>query len=216
MNDSSDDKAHAAEAGTVGELARSVSQVVSSALGVGAALTRLAARSTARGPLPEVRRETEPVAAMVHYGVVTLRNVAGLVTGGAQFLKVKAGMAPAAGDSAGPAQGAASPRLPSVHQGATLRMPLSIENPGDQPLGPIEFCVAQIEYRGTGAAGAAPLTGAAVRFAPGELSIRPHDFEKMTIYVDVPQDAATGPYHALIGSAAGNFRTEISFDVLPA
>lgn len=215
MNDSRDDKARPEEAGAVGELARGVSQVVNSALGVGAALTRLAARSTARGPLPEVRRETEPVAAMVHYGVVTLKNVAGLVTGGAQLLKVKAGMAPAAADDTAPAA-ATPPRLPSVHQGAILRMPLSIENPGDQPLGPLVFCLAQLEYRGADAAGAAPLTGSAVRFAPGELSIQPHDFEKMTIYVDVPRDAATGPYRALIGSAAGNFRTEISFDVLQA
>jgi hypothetical protein len=202
--------------GATDDIVKGVSQVFVSALGVGAALTRLVAKSTARGTVEEVPHDTEPVAAMVHYGTVTLKNVVGIVASGAQFLKVQ--ITPNGADSTATSSASTNPApisKPRIHQGASLRVPLSIENPGDHPMGPIVFQTRDLQFLGDPESGT-PLIGESVSFAPAELTIQPHDFEKLTVFIDVPTGAAPGAYRALIGSVTNNFHTTIEFDVAPA
>lgn len=203
-----------------GDLAGSIAQVVVSALGVGAALTRLLAETTSRGTPERRPAGNEPLSLIVHYGVETVRNIVGLVAASASSVRPPAGPGSAAADAAAPsppgdAQPAPTPAArglrPSVHQGASLRIPLSIENPGAQALGPITGICESVRH-----AGPSSLRPECLRFAPAVLTIQPRDFEKLTVHIDAPADAAPGVYIATIASTTAAFRMPIEFEVLPA
>jgi hypothetical protein len=95
-----------------------------------------------------------------------------------------------------------------------LRIPLSIENPSAEPMAGLSFTC--LEISGGDATSGLPLTRQDVRFEPASLSVAPRDFEKLTIFVDVPEGAATGLYRARIGLAAGGYETSFAFRVIPA
>jgi hypothetical protein len=206
--------------GAAREVVDGIVQVIQSALGVGAALTRLAAEATGseKGASPAA---TDPIGAMVHYGLATVRNVAGGVAGVLPSLIPSVRLRPTASSETTGAgqnaastvsQGAGADTLPSVHQGATLRIPLSVENPSDQPLLGLMLRCEALEFAGQDRAAA--LNPGALRFVPAALSIAPRDFEKLTVFIDVPATAAPGRYVARIDAGEGDFAIQLGFHIL--
>jgi len=198
---------------------RGVSELVSMGLDVGAALAKATAKATAgerEVPEPDSRQGSFDL--LVHYGITTMTNVVGAVVAGVNeaTTRATAGRPPAeSADSGSPASPLASiPRaLPSVRLGSTLRLPLSIENPGPETMDEMAFrCLAM--------SGGQPETGQlltvdTVRFIPETLSVASRDFEKLTVFIDVPETAAQGRYTATIGLVGGQFESALQFDVLP-
>jgi hypothetical protein len=193
---------------TTDELVDGVSQVVTAALGVGAAMAKAVAEATAQGrPLPPPAQPDSPLTAMVHYGVATVTNVAGVVMKSVGGIRMD--VKPRTG---GPAPAAA--RSPRVHQGTTLRVPLSIENPSETPmLGVAYRC---LELAGGDPDAGVPLGRDAVRFLPPVLDVQPRDFEKLTVYIDTAPHTAPGRYRARIGTGTGGAETALEFEVVAA
>ncbi len=190
------------------DIVTGVTEVVNAALGVGASLAKAFAQATAAGvPVSAPSEGAGPLNAIVHYGVAAVTNVAGFLINSAGGIRM--------GTSADAAPAAASRAvLPRVHQGATLRIPLSIENPGEQPMNNITFGCSEIVYLGkkTGPT----LSANNVRFQPPTLEIPPHDFEKLTLFIDTGADTATGRYRVKIETGAGGVITIVEFDVVQA
>jgi hypothetical protein len=198
-----------AGADAVKELTESLTHLVGSVFGVGAAVAKSVAEATAGDrPLPSTKGEG-PLGEMITYGVAAASNVVRTVVAGA------GSAAKAAQEATQKASGSETPPThPQVHAGGTLRIPLSIENPSDQPLAAMTFVTKEIRHRLDGAGD--PLSAAAVRFSPQTLTIGPKDFEKLTVYVDTTATAAPGIYVVRIGVVSGDFETEVGFAVLPA
>ena len=53
-----------------------------------------------------------------------------------------------------------------------------------------------------------------VRFEPQSLTIAPNDFEKLTVFIDVPEDAAQGRYQTSIGLDSNTQIAVIDFTVI--
>lgn len=193
------------------QLVAGAADVVMAAMGVGAALARIAAQATAGSRLvPEPPRADNPLNVMVHYGAVAVANVTDAVLAGISEARAARMM----GQPGRPVSSAGStqteaPSIPTVHQGSSLRMPLSIENPTTEPMRDMHFTCLAI-YGGSELDGA-PLTPGAVRFEPAELSIESKDFDKLTVFIDVPEDTAPGKYEVTIGLRDGTFETTIPF-----
>ena len=201
-------------------LAKGLADVIQAGLEVGTALARLTAEATSGNkPVPEPRQSDNALNAIVHYGIASIVNVVDAVVHGVQEARMTAATgadSTRAAPEAGTVHEAAptAPRLPTVHCGASLRIPLSIQNPGPEPMEGLDFVCLQVRGGETGPG--APLTPAQLRFEPATLLIAPRDFEKLTIYIDVPEDAAPGRYEATIGTTSGALETTINFDVVPA
>lgn len=206
-------------------VAEGVSDVINAAFGVGAAIAKSLAEVTAAGK-PVTRPDTRqgPLGEMVHYGVTTLTNVIGLVVsvvGGAT-----SGTADRESGKDTPAdtrttepmgkheKDSAATNLPKVHQGGTLRIPLSMENPADQPMENLVFACQ--DMRGTRIGTGQPLTEAALRFQPERLDIAPKDFEKLTLLIMTDAQTAPGDYVARIGVDNGDLEIKVEFEVLPS
>jgi hypothetical protein len=207
------------------ELLNSLGEVVNAALGVGAALARSAARLTAGSrPLPEPPAAANPIHLMVHYGTAAVLNVVEAVVAGVNDLggAARPAAAPAAEPTPAPAGEPPSPPpagLPTVRQGNTLRIPLSIENPGAEPMSELQFvCLAVESAPGGGTGGPLETTAAlpVLRFEPVSLTIAAHDFEKLTVFIEVPPTVQPGAYLVTIGLAQGDYKTSLQFNVLPA
>lgn len=180
------------------DIATGVANVIDAALGVAVVLARVAAEATAPGRAVEpVPPGTPALSAIVRYGVAAAGNLASALVSGAQGLKpgVSAGARPASASSAAPRATAARAGGPRVARGATLRVPLSVENPSERPMHGLAP-----RWRATRLAGAdvsALLDDACVQFSPAAFDVAPHDFEKLTITVAVPADATPGDYEML-------------------
>ncbi len=238
------------------ELVKGMADVVTAALGVGAALARTAARASALGkPVPEPGGSQHPINLIVHYSLATAMNLVGAVATGVGGVSSVLRRSPAEENKSADSQPAPSPQTaepaaaerqpeppissvaaqptqvenatpaastagrPSVKQGNSLRIPLSIENPSGEALTGLRFQCLGIES-------AAPVEAHAempgLRCEPESLTIAAHDFEKLTVYIDVPARAQPGAYTAALGlagqaeeGAGENFRTTITFHVLP-
>jgi hypothetical protein len=106
--------------------------------------------------------------------------------------------------------------MPRVRAGSTLRVPLSIENPGAERMDDMRFaCLALARAPGSVPAKGAPLGIDDVRFQPLPLSVGPRDFEKLTVFVDTRPDTAPGRYDLTIGLPGGAFQMTIPFEVQP-
>lgn len=207
------------------ELLRELANVFSASLGVGAALAKTVARATAGGrPVPEPETKDDPVQVIVHYGVATMVNVVGAVMAGVgEISRARTTMdgtaeSPAAesepaADRTSPAEAAQRSGIPAVHPGATLRIPLSIENTGAEAMTAMRFACLALEPVGEPGDGQI-VTPAAISFDPAELTVAPRDFEKLTVYIRPAEQAAPGRYRATLG-LAGGFQTELLFEVLP-
>jgi hypothetical protein len=178
------------------DLARSLATVMQAALGVGSALARSAAEATAQGsPLPPPAAEAGAVAGIIHYGAAALGNIVAL-----------------AGTATRQHQPKPSPRAgPIVRPGAGLRVPLSIENPGIEPMRSITPQLARLEHNGQDVTAMVP--DGAVRFVPEQLNVAPRDFEKLTVFLGVPAVAPEGGYRATIALGEGFGEVVIDFTV---
>lgn len=212
---------------TENELLTNIGEIVTVTLGIGAALAKITARATARGrPLVEPQGDPGPLFEMAYYGTATVANTIGLVLSLATAARVvddreraepqrgPFGQAPTAGGPRSHPEGsAAGTGLPIVHPGATLRVPLSIENPGAEPMNDLVFVCLAMDGPGTGVSGF--LNPSAVRFRPQSLSVAAKDFEKLTVYVETSTETPLGHYVATIGLEAGLLESKLPFRVEP-
>lgn len=192
------------------QLTRGIADLAEAALGVGVALGRTVADATARGrSVAGPPKDEGQIGQIIHYGVTIVRNVLGLVfsvAGSAADLAPGAGAARA--DAApGPGQ------LPTVHQGGTLRIPLSVENPTAEPMTELVFRCRDIEAGALG--NGVPVDGNDFRFDPPRLTIAARDFEKLTLYIDAASDAAPGRYRATLGVGDDSVQLSVGFEVRP-
>ncbi len=190
------------------ELIDGLSSIITAALGVGAVLAKTVAQATAGGKIiQEPETSTGPLKIIIHYGMATATNIIKMITGAASQ----------ASNASQPARQPGTPDtvisgLPTVHRGAILRIPLSIENPGSEPMKELRFVCMSLEG---GSMKENALTVQSVRIEPAVLSIAPRDFEKLIIYITVPGEADLGRYKVCIGLDGGGFETTLEFEVLP-
>ncbi|GMR13113.1 MAG: hypothetical protein BMS9Abin29_1313 [Gemmatimonadota bacterium] len=189
-----------------------VTELISAAFGVGASTARAFARATAGEHEVEKPQSDRPLDEMVHYIVASITNVVrlfGSAISGAVGLddEQEAGQDPAGAPARAtspnpPADGGLRTSVPTVARGGTLRVPLSIENPGPEPMDGLAVRVGEVAVENAGPG--QMLATSAVRFEPQTLNIAPHDFEKLTVFVDTEPDTATGTYalDVQIGSEA--------------
>jgi hypothetical protein len=201
------------------QLVKGVAELASATLGVGATFARIAAEATAgERPVPPPPQPAAPLTSIVHYSAAALVNIVDAVRTGMGEVRAATGQARPAtrAAKARPAPAASPPpaELPTARPDSTLRMPLSIENTSDTPMADLQFTCLALEAEPSGAG--TPLTVTSVRFEPASLTVAPHDFEKLTVYVDVPAGTAPGHYLATIGLESGSFHTSFPFAVAAA
>ena len=191
------------------ELTRSMLDVVEAGLGVGVALARTAAVVANGGRAVAPPEEDRPIPALIHYSLAAVSELAGLATRAFSFRP-----SPAAAPDAPAARSAGRAAGPRVRAGATLRVPLSIENPGEQRMGPLQPQVRAVRRDGEAAGDALPAS--AVRFTPGEFVVAPKDFEKLTVFVSPPADAPAGRYDVILALGPREADLPLSFEVVEA
>lgn len=190
-------------------LAASVAGVVDAALGVGVSLARLMAEATATDqPVAPLPSGTPPIQAIVRYGVTALSNVAQAVMSGAQSVRKSAPITPSP-------TAAAHPGGPRVRAGTMLRVPLSVENPGDRPMHGLRPVARRIRHAG-GADARLLLPLEDVAFSPPQFDVAPHDFEKLIVQVNLAADLPAGGYELTLALGEEEPDLPVSFTVLPA
>lgn len=212
---------------SVDMLMAGVLEVATAALGVSAVLAKTLAQETARGnPVPEPEGRGSPLNVVVHYGVAAVTNVVKLVVSGVGVTTNET-----ANQSAEPTRSAdavnrspnsvtrrpATPsvaNLPTVHCGSTLRIPLSIENPGSEPMDNMMITCLSLDAVTEGIG--QMLDQHAIRFQPETLSIAPKDFEKLTVFIETQPETVGADYTAIIGIGAEGFETTLNFRVIAA
>ena len=168
------------------DLATGVSNVVDAALDLGVSLARVVAEATALGrTVPPVAPGTPALNAIVRYGVTAAGNLFGAVVSGVQGVKPSVGKAKASAQAAGP----------RVARGATLRVPLSVENPSDRPMQGLSPRLRALRRGGIDANAA--IAPEHIHFSPQAFEVAPHDFEKLTVTVSVPEDTPAGDYEVV-------------------
>jgi len=196
-------------------VAQGVTDVLNAFFDVGASLAKTVAAATANNkPVPAPSPNAAPLNAIIHYGLITFENVFNVFADG---LKNRTATPTGAGggsaQSSSPMSGTTSGSLPVVQRGGTLRIPLSIENPGNEPMQHMRFlCLAM---QGNTPGSGVQLNVSAVRFQPETLTIAPRDFEKLTVFIDTGFDTLPGRYKTLIGLGGGSFEMSVEFEVLP-
>lgn len=185
--------------------------MVNAALEIGSSVAKVFAQATSLDkPLQDPPADDNPVSKMVYYGTTTIGNVVRMVFSGLSGSDSGGGTQPGGN---GTNQGTPENAMPSVGRGSTLRMPLSIENRGNEPMeGMVFFCLSM---KGNTTGPGTPLNEAAVRFQPARLDVPPNDFEKLTIFIDTAHETAPGTYEAMIALGPGIFENRIVFEVRP-
>jgi uncharacterized membrane protein len=77
--------------------------------------------------------------------------------------------------------------------GATVSTTMSVENDGDEPVRGLAFVATDLLH-----SGGERLAGDRVRSDPAAVTIEPGGSERVTIVVDVPDEAAPGTYTGLL------------------
>jgi hypothetical protein len=208
MSDATPEPGNRNEA-TTGDLASGVAGVIEAALGVGVSLARVVAEATAMGKsVPPLPNGTPALQAIVRYGVTALGHVTQAVLSGAQAVRKAAPVAAAASPAARPAG-------PHVQAGAVLRVPLSVENPGERPMLGLSPRVRRIRRPG-GQDASSLLPADAVTFFPPRLDVAPHDFEKLVVQVAVPAEIPEGFYELILALGDDEPDLPMTFLVQPA
>lgn len=194
-----------------------VSQAIRLTLGAGASVAKIMARATAGNrSVAEPRQESSEFDQLVHYGLATVVNVIGTIANGVNEFRnpeqQPVHQQPAG--SAAPVENAPPVEIPTVPAGATLRLPMSVENPGTEPMVDMYFTCLDIQTSSGG--DASPLTPANIHIDPVPLTVDPKNFEKLTTSIAVPVATPPGRYHLTIGLSNGEFETTLLFEVLPA
>lgn len=175
------------------DLAASLAGVLDAALGVGVSLARVVAETTALGkPMAPLPSGTPAIQAIVRYGVTAMGNVAQAVLSGTQSVRKAAPAAAAAASAAASAR----PAGPRVAAGAVLRVPLSVENPGERPMPDLRPRLRRV--RRPSGADVQVLPAEAVAFFPTQFEVAPHDFEKLVVQVSVPLGVPEGSYELIL------------------
>jgi hypothetical protein len=199
----------------VRDLSDGVAGLFTAALDVAVAVARTFERATApNNAPPHVRDDASRLEQVVGFSVATLTNVirvavAGATSGVGSRKPAAPAQPAAAAESAASEQGAPAPRL---RRGATLRIPLVVENQGDQDLviSGIQCSELTVASPGEGL----PLEKSAFRFQPASLTLQPKDFEKLTVFVTAGPYAATGTYTATLAAAEGGFAAQLTFELV--
>lgn len=201
------------------EIAQGVGDVVNAAFGVGASLAKVVADATAQArPAPPPETNATPLNAIVHYSLVAVDNIVRLFASAGDGV-IRAGKE--VGKEVGKQPGSHSARpathpaqsFPVVRRGGTLRVPLSVENPGSEPMNNLTFLCVTVRCEAAGQG--EPLAPTNVRFQPDTMSIAARDFEKLSVFIDTKPDTAPGRYVAILGSESGSFEISVEFEVLP-
>lgn len=194
-----------------GDIVANVSDVVVSVLGIGAAVAKTFAEASSSNTaaLPP-QDSSKPINAMVHYGMIGMTNIVSSVVSSVstENQQHNAATQQQPNDKPRPQQ----PVTPVVTRGTTLRIPLSIENPGDAPMQDMAFNCFSLETDSTMAGEA--LDKSALSFQPEILNIAAKDFEKLTVFIETTEATVPGNYTAIIGIGSAHFETKVSFEVV--
>ena len=154
-----------------------VANLVDSALRLSASVALLLAEAASGRPQADRPGDT-PLQSIIRHGTTAVGSVVATVAAAA-----RAPQAP-------PAAGQPTPgSMPTVAAGDSLRLPLSVHNPGSEPMLGI---VAHLRAVRHGEAERSDALG--VSFAPELLTVAPRDFEKLTVTVAVPAATDSGPW----------------------
>lgn len=146
--------------------AQAISELVASALTVSAALAQALAEASTGRPQPHVPSDTA-LQSVVRHATTTVSSL------------VSTAMAATRKPATAP-----QPVL-QLQAGGSLRLPLSIDNPGNGPMAGIVPQVVSISH-------SLSSDGITVIFSPETLNIAPQDFEKLVVTVTAAPDAARG------------------------
>jgi hypothetical protein len=179
------------------ELIGGVGAVLNTALGLAGDLARRAAEATVTPERSVAQPEpgATPVNVVVHYGAATVANIVE-IAGKAVRNANRTARDAAAPSGPEPAGGGADRPGPTVTAGEVLRIPLSIENPDAQPMQQLRFATVSVHHHDS--TPGTELRMEALRFDPPTMTIAPHDFEKLTVFIDTQIDTAPGRYEAVI------------------
>ena len=196
------------------DVAKGIAETVGAVFGVGVSIARLVANATAPpGRTVNVTPGQGPLSEMIQYGVAAFTNVIRIVPSAIGDVSRAAGGATRTAQPRTPSGSDAS--VPTVRAGSTLRVPLSIENPSDQPMREMRFSVLRVASEPSG--NGTPLSSSAIRFEPAVISVAPRDFEKLKRFSSSTPSPilAPGRYDAAIGLADGGFELSLPFEVVP-
>jgi len=178
------------------------------ALNLGVSVARSIAEGLSGRPQPPLAGESK-IAGIVRYGTNALGSLVAMTVSAAREAGIASGRNAAAAAPSASQAAPAAPVVPHVVAGTRLRVPLSIDNPGIQPMA--DLAPRLIGAKHEGAESAAPFT---LHFAPSSLSIAPHDFEKLEVTIDLPADMPEGHWSALFALGAdASDPNEIAFFV---
>jgi len=209
-------------------IAQSVTEVIDAFFGVGASIAKTFAEATANNKkVSPPNPDAAPLNVIIHYSLTTVSNVINMFADGiGNSVPPITSVGGKAGDrdagkpvteavtTAGGANSNAQRgyNSPVVQRGGTLRIPLSIENPGNEIMQQLTFLC--LDMRCVNPGPGVPLDTSAIRFQPVTLTIEPRDFEKLTAYIDTGYDTSPGEYEALLGLGNNSFEILVKFEVL--
>ena len=210
MTESSQRANHSARRGTE-DVVDGVGEVVNATLELVGDLARRSAEATVPPDraVPEPGPDATPINVALHFGAATATNLLQLAGSVVRDAATMTGTGASRARSTAAVRTPASAR-PVVKAGGTLRIPLSIENPDDKPMEKLGFATQAISRNGVATDA---LGKDCVRFEPVELTIAPHDFEKLTVLVDTTAGTETGSYEAVIGLVGTPHEITVRFDV---
>ena len=192
-----------ADDGATNDITQAIVNVVDATLALGVSVSRAAAAVTTAGrPVADIAQDTPPFQALVHYAAITAGNVVSLLSPTVAGLRSST----AASRAARPAKG------PRTRAGATLRVPLSVENPGDLPMTGLAPYLRAVRIDGVSTTGA--LAAETVRFEPPHFDVAPRDFEKLTVFVMLPVNASPGHYELVLALGPNEPDLPLAFDVV--
>lgn len=197
-----------------------VTDIISAALGVGASVARAFAKATASEREVGASPSDRPLDEMVHFGVAGITNVVRLVGSAVGDAVDREGEVPDREPARRSARGrgreanATAGSVPGVARGDTLRVPLSVENPGPEPMQGMAVSVGDVATAELGSG--KPLQPSAVRCVPPSLDIAPRDFEKLTVFVETEPDTAAGRYWVDVHIGTEAHRAQLHFVVTEA
>ena len=198
MSDSADSQAQKLGAAAV--------QAGSFVLEASATAIRVVAEAASGRPLPAQAGEGA-LAGILRNGSTAVGSLVGLAVKAARD---RIAPAPAPAQPSPPPSGAASG--PMLRPGAMARIPLSIDNPGSEPM-------TDLVPRLSGATldGAPHEPGFVVRFSPDRLTVAPRDFEKLVVTVQIAEDIAPGAWSLLFSLGKdGTNPHELPFQIAAA
>jgi hypothetical protein len=158
---------------------------------IGAGLARIAAEA-ASGKAQPVQDGETPFQELVRHSATLIGSFVAVAADAAR----QAGLGSANGTTPAPASTGAqdAPTAPPPAQlriapGGCLRIPLSVDNPGTEPMAGLKpTMLAVLDASGT------PTKALKAAFEPAQLNVAPHDFEKLTIILKAARTATPGSY----------------------